>query len=114
MATEINKVTGIVVGQYGEAIVLQVVDDDGNAIDISAYTTSKICTLRDPFTNKSFDATATFVTDGTNGQFQFTPTAGQFDRSGTWEGQLKLESASALKFSVTFEVEVGKRISAST
>jgi len=110
---EINKVKGIVVGQYGNAVQLQVVDNDGQAVDISAYSSTKTLVLREPFTNKTLSYTATFVTDGTNGQFQFTPAAAtEIDRPGKWEGQLKLTSASAVAMTVVFEVEVIKKITA--
>lgn len=111
---QLNKIEGIVTGQYGEAIQLQVVDDDGNAVDISSYTTSKVVTLRDPFTLKTLSLAATFVTTGTDGKIQFTPAAGNIDRPGTWEGQVKLEAASAVALTRIFDVEVEKRISPSS
>jgi hypothetical protein len=111
---EINKITGIVVGQYGEAISLTVVDKNGNAVNISSYTTSISVTIRDPLTLNSKTYSGSFVTDGTNGQIQFTPSAGDIDRPGTWEGQIKLEKASAIALTRVFTLEVDKRIGAST
>lgn len=112
--TQLNVIEGIVQGQYGEAITLQVVDDDGNGIDISGYTTSKAVTLRDPASMKTLSYSASFSTDGTDGKVYFTPAAGGIDREGVWEGQIKLEAASALRFTVVFSVNVDKRISASS
>lgn len=111
---EINKITGITEGQFGDTIQLQVVDKNGQPVDISAYTGTKTVTLRDPFTLKSLSYTATFVTDGTDGQFQFTPAAAtEINRAGKWEGQLKLlVGSSAAAYTVVFEVTVGKKISA--
>lgn len=109
---EINKIKGITVGQFGDTIQLQVVDKNGQAVDISAYTGTKTVTLRDTFTLKTLSYTATFVTDGTDGEFQFTPTAAtEIDRAGKWEGQLKLLiGSSAAAYTVVFEVDVERKI----
>lgn len=111
---EINKISGIVVGQYGEAIVLTVVDKNGVAIDVSSYSTSINVTLRDPYTLKTLSYSASFVTDGTDGQIQFTPVAGDIDRAGVWEGQIKLEKVSAVALTQIFSIEIEKKLSAST
>lgn len=109
---ELNKVTGITVGQFGDTIQLVVVDVNGQPVDISAYTGTKTVALRDTFTLKTVTYTATFVTDGTDGQFQFTPAAAtEIDRAGKWEGQLKLLIGSTVAaYTVVFEVTVGKKI----
>lgn len=109
---ELNVITGMVVGQYGEAVQLTIADDDGNAADISTYTSSITVTLRDPKALKTLSYTATFVTNGTNGQIQFTPASGDIDRPGTWEGQVKLAHATGAALTKVFEVVVEKRISA--
>lgn len=111
---DINKISGIVVGQYGDAITLTIVDKNGAAVDISAYTTSLSVTLRDPYTLKTVSYTATFVTDGTNGQIRFTPSSGDIDRPGIWEGQVKMEKVSAIAKTNVFEVNIEKSLSAST
>lgn len=111
---EINKITGVVVGQYGDAISLTVVDKNGAAVDISVYTTSIQVTLRDPYTLKSVTSIASFTTDGTNGQIQFTPAAGDLDRPGLWEGQIRFERASAMAFTKVFTLDIEKRLGAST
>ena len=36
--SSINKITGIVAGQYGTAITLEVVDDEGIVVDLSSFT----------------------------------------------------------------------------
>lgn len=105
---EINKVKGIVVGQFGEALQFTIVDSAGNAVDISAYNSTKQAFLRSPFTLKPLTYTATFVTDGTNGQLQFTPATGDIDRPGTWQLQFKLPSASATRYTQIADVEVEK------
>lgn len=108
--TELNRITGIVKGQYGEAIVLTIVDDNGTPIDISSYTTSKSVTIFNPASLTKKTYTATFVTTGTDGQIQFTPADGDIDSSGMWQGQVKLATGTAVVYSVLFEIEVIERI----
>lgn len=107
---ELNRITGIVQGQYGENINLTIVDDDGTAIDISAYTTSKTVTIFNPYTLTVKTYAATFNSTGTDGKLYFTPAAGDIDSAGTWKGQVKLEKASAVALSVLFDMEVEDRI----
>lgn len=107
---ELNRLTGIVVGQYGEPIYITVVDDNGNSINISGYTTLKQVTIFNPgsLTVKSY--TAAFTTDGTDGGLNFTPATGDIDGAGTWKGQVRLKTASAEALSVLFDMEVVERI----
>lgn len=111
---ELNKITGIIVGQYGEAIILQIVDDNGVAVDVSSYTTSKTVTLRDRFGAKVLSYAATFVTTGSDGQIQFTPANGDIDRAGEWVGQVELETVAARAITVPFTVQVETRLAPST
>ena len=111
---EINKIKGIVVSQYGEAISLTVVDKNGQAIDISAYTTAITVYLRDPQTLKLVTCTASFITNGTDGKIQFIPAAGDIDRDGIWEGQIKMEKVAAIAPTQVFSVDVSKLLGAST
>ncbi len=110
---ELNKIKGLVVGQYGESISLTVVDKNGNAVNISTYTTALQVTLRDPQTLKTLSYSASFVTDGTDGKVRFTPAAGEIDRDGVWEGQIKLSKSTADAFTKVFSVEIEKRLGAS-
>jgi len=111
---ELNKITGVVVGQYGEAIILAIVDDNGVAIDVSSYATAKTLTMRDKYTLKVLSYSLTFVTDGTNGQVKFTPASGDIDRAGDWEGQIELDTASARAITQRFTIEVEPKLAAST
>ena len=111
---ELNKVRGIVVSQYGEALSLTVVDKNGQAIDISSYTTAITVVVRDPQTLKTLSYSASFVTDGTNGKIQFVPATGDLDRAGLWEGQIVLEKASAIAPTRVFTIEIDKLIGASS
>jgi hypothetical protein len=109
MAT-LNKITGIVVGQFGSSIPLTVVDDEGQAIDLSSYTGITIKALS-PDARTTLSFTGAFVTDGTNGQISFTPSSGTtFDRDGTWEGQVQFTAGGILVLTVIFQMEVEKKI----
>ena len=113
--TEVNKLPGVVVGEYGNTITLTIVDADNVAVDISSYSTSKIVTLRSPDHLKVVTATGSFSgSGGTDGVITFSPATGDIDRAGTWVGQVKLEGATKLAFSEVFTIEVEKRISASS
>jgi hypothetical protein len=94
---EINKITGVVVGQFGEAIQLTVVDNNGIAINVSSYTGTKNLYIRPPDALKTVTYTWSFVSDGTNGQIQFTPAAStEIDRPGTWKGQAVFKIGSSV------------------
>lgn len=108
--TELNKIKGIVVGQYGESISLTVVDKNGSAVDISSYTSGTTVTLRDPFSLKTLSYAGSFVSDGTDGKVKFTPASGDIDRSGTWEGQIELTKSGVVKPTRVFTLEIEKRL----
>ncbi len=105
-----NKVSGIVVGQYGNAIPLTIVDGDGNVVNLSSYTGVTVRAISpDAHTTLSF--TGALVGGGTGGQFSFTPTSGNtFDRDGTWEGQVQFTATNILALTVVFEIEVSKKV----
>lgn len=110
MATEVNVVVGVYAGEYGEPIILTMVDDDGAAIDISGYSSTKTIVLRSPDQLKKVTLTGSFTTDGTDGKVQGTPTTGQIDREGDWEGQVSLSTGSAVAKSWVFTMPVGEGI----
>lgn len=58
----------------------------GLALDISGATTRRI-DVRNTRTGAVNQNAATFVTDGTDGQLQYTTTAADFDAAGLWEVQ---------------------------
>jgi len=107
MAT-LNKVTGIVAGQYGSTIPLTVVDDVGTGIDLSVYTTITVRAMS-PDARTSFD----FSSSGgdSSGNFSILPSSGNtFDRDGTWMAQVILEATGILALSVVFEMEVERKL----
>lgn len=103
-----NQITGIVVGQYGEPILLQVLDDVGVGIDLSVYTGLSILAA-----SPNERTTLTFSSTGgdTSGNFGFTPTSGNtFDEDGTWLAQVQLTTASILAMTIPFEIIVERQI----
>jgi hypothetical protein len=108
--TTLNKITGLVTGQYGTAVTLTVVDDEGIAIDVSAYTGISVKALS-PDARTTLTFTGDFVTTGTDGQIEFTPTSNNtFDRDGTWRAQVQFTATSILTLTVIFEMEVDQKI----
>ena len=107
MAT-LNKITGLVEGQYGTAIPLTVVDSDGIGIDISAYTSITVRAISpDARTTLSFSSSG----GDTSGNFSILPSSGNtFDRDGTWKGQVKFEATGIMDLSVIFEMVVDGQI----
>ncbi|MCP4263643.1 MAG: hypothetical protein GY774_39970 [Planctomycetes bacterium] len=98
----------IVSGDYGQTIVLTVKDTDTDAAaDISAYTTTIQMQISDPDGNVATE-TATFVTDGSNGQVQYTLTDGDIDEIGVWRIRAKVTSGSAVLSSVWERFTVNK------
>ena len=109
MAT-LNKITGLVVGEYGTARTLTIVDDEGIAIDLSSYTGVTL-KAHSPDARTTLSFTGTLVGGGTGGQFSFTPiSSNTFDRDGTWEGQVQFTASGILVLTVIFEMEVAKKI----
>jgi len=108
--SSLNKITGLVVGQYGSSIVLTVVDKDGTAINISSFTGISVRAIS-PDARTTLSFTGALVGGGTGGQFSFTPASDNtFDRDGTWKGQVQLTVASILVLTVVFEMEVEIKI----
>jgi hypothetical protein len=104
-----NKVKGICVGEYGRAIPLSIVDVDGIAIDLTAYTAVVVRALSpDAQTTKSFTGS---ITSATGGAISFTPSSAiYFTRDGDWEGQIQLSDTSLFVLSVPFIFDIEKQI----
>lgn len=109
MATR-NRITGLVVGQYGSPIVLTIVDDDGVVVNLSVYSSLTIKAVS-PDGGSTLTFTGTLVGGGTGGQFSFTPTVNNtFDRDGDWEGQVQFAAASVLAPTVICTLQVDKKL----
>ena len=74
-------------------IIRLTVTDDGSAVDLSASSTKQIL-LRKP-SGQVLTKTASFTTDGTNGQIQYTTIAGDLNEVGDWRAQASLVFASS-------------------
>lgn len=109
--TTVNVVTGVVAGEYGLPIIITLVDEDGTAVDVSSYDTTKEIILVDEFATKTVTLTGSFVSDGTNGQVQGTPANGDINRPGKWRGQVNLNKSGVLAKSFIFEMEVEASLS---
>ena len=106
----LNKIRGLVAGQYGSSIPLTAADDEGNVIDISSYTGITVRAIS-PDARITLEFIGAEVTDGTDGQFSFTPTSNNtFDRDGTWEAQARFTASGILALTVIFELVVEKKI----
>lgn len=109
MAT-INKVVGVVAGQFGTTIPLQIVNDEGTVVNLSSYTGVTVRTVS-PDARTTLVFTGTLIGGGTGGQFSFTPTiSNTFDRDGTWKSQVQFTATNILALTVVFDMEVDKKI----
>lgn len=82
-------IEGITTNNYGQIIVLTVLDvDTDTPIDISSYTTRQMV-FKDPTGNETAK-TAFFVTDGSDGKIKHTLEDGHIDVDGTWYVRAKL------------------------
>ena len=73
------------VGDVGIVFTITIVDADSVAVDISGAT-DKVLFFRKPSRTRVRQA-AEFVTDGTDGQLQYTTVAGDIDEAGSWQVQ---------------------------
>lgn len=107
-AYHINNIEGLVEGQYGVAVPITVVDDDGTGIDLTAYTTISVRALSpDARTTVSFSSSG----GDTAGAFSISPSSSNtFDRDGTWKAQAAFEATGILALSVIFNMVVERKI----
>lgn len=82
--------TNLVAGSYGQAAVITV-QEDGAALDISAFTT-QVAILEAP-DGTLVSLAAAFSTDGTDGLVTFTFAAGNLHEPGRWKLQINLSNA---------------------
>jgi hypothetical protein len=72
-------------GAVGVNIMLTVSDQSGAILDLSVASSKKIVFERP--NNTTFEKTALFATDGTDGKIYYTTTADDLDQSGLWQLQ---------------------------
>jgi hypothetical protein len=74
------------VGEQGRTLEVAFTDDEGDAIDLSSYTTKQII-YRKPGA-AAVTLTAAFVTDGTDGLIDYdVDSTSFFDTAGAWTKQ---------------------------
>ena len=83
----------IVKGSYGQTIQITI-QEDGVALDVSGYTTTKQIIFKAP-SGKIVTKTATFATDGTDGVVECTLADGDIDEEGEWKVQASIVSGTA-------------------
>ena len=104
-----QSLIGVIEAEFGNTIVLTVKEDDV-AVDISSYTTRTV-EFRKPASNDlSLTVTATFTTDGTNGQLDLTFADNDIDEEGLWKGQVVLLKTGVEARSEIFHMPVGEQI----
>ncbi len=103
------SLNGLHVGKYGIVVTLTLNDiDTGEAADISGYTTL-IVNLKPP-DGVVKEKTATFVTDGTDGQIKFTIESGDIDKAGRWRLQTIISNAHSRLPSEIVDFSVGREL----
>lgn len=109
MSVTIEPIKGIIVGSYGQGIVLTVVNDDGIPQDISGYdsATGLLIVGIPPSGRGVRTATADYVSDGSDGQLSFAWADGDIDQSGPWKVQAELHKTGELFKTYFGEMEVG-------
>jgi len=80
-------------GFYGKDIEGQAVDDNGNVLDLTEFTTIKF-RMRKTGESTKVDAAVTVV-DAVNGKWKYTVASGDFDAVGTYECQLVCQKTGA-------------------
>lgn len=107
--TILNRVKGIVEGQYGVVIPLSIKDADGQAQDLSAYT-GVVIKAHSPDAQTTLTFTGAFVS-ASGGTLSFTPSSGNlFTRDGDWLGQVQLTATGVFAPTVPFIFEVEKQL----
>ena len=107
----IKPLYGLTVGQYGENVSLEIVDSDGNAFDLSAYTAFIIRAIsKDAQETLSFTGSFTSASLGTG---YITPSStNTFGRDGSWtiQGQFSDTAAPSLSMTDPLIVIVDKKV----
>ena len=106
----VEPIKGIMVGSFGQEIVLTVINEDGAAQDVSGYGTITVAGLS-PDQTKPITATGSYATgnNGTDGKVKFKWASGDIDRKGTWQVQVEfLDGTTELFKTYPTTMEVGQ------
>ncbi len=103
------EIANVVDGNFGTKIVLNMVDANGTAVDVSSYAGVNIVTFNKPDNGGIQSFTLDFNTDGIDGKLKFTPDSGELDTKGDWDGTVELKvGATVVARSSPFVMEVLK------
>lgn len=69
----------------GKQFVVQLYDNNGNPLNVSGATALQLW-FKSP-TGLTYSKTATFLTDGVDGQIQYVTVAGDMNEVGLWQMQ---------------------------
>lgn len=86
--TELYPADGAQVGDVGIQIIVQVIDQDGDILDIGDASALKI-KLQKP-DGTAVDKGAALLTDGSDGKMYYTTQTNDLDQAGIWQVQGKL------------------------
>ena len=109
--TSVNRIKGLVVGQFGNTIPLSCVDDEGTAKDLAAYT-AVIVRAISPDAQTTREWTGAFVS-ASGGTLTFTPDSTDYlNMDGEWEAQSQFSDSTGnvLALTVPFILDVDKQI----
>lgn len=74
-------------GDIGTELVVEIVDEDGTVIDVSAATTKTIKLKKPGADGTVSEKTAVLDTDGTDGKIVYVTIADDLDTAGRWKIQ---------------------------
>jgi len=97
-------------GDVGVAIIVSVVDQDGDPVDLHTAT-SLIIRLGAP-DGTAVDKTAIFVSDGSDGQIVYTTVAEDLDQAGEYEIQGIVTMGGATKSTAVSTLQVLENVPA--
>jgi hypothetical protein len=110
LQTNITKLRGVAVGEYGKNLTIILVDLDGKAQNVSAYTGISVVT-RSPDAKKTLTSTGYFTSDGVDGSVYWAYTSTVYpDRPGIWDGQINLTKTGTVCKSFPFQIEVERNL----
>lgn len=95
-------------GDKGVVLVVTFYDEDGDALDVSSATTIEMHFKKPD--GETAVVTAAYVSDGSDGQLEYTTLAATLDQAGTWQYQGYIVTAALDIVSVRDEIVVQDRI----
>lgn len=97
MASEIH------VGDIGTIFESTVLNQDGNAVNLSGATAQFMFEKPD---SSMLVVNCSFVTDGSDGKIKYVTVDGDLDQNGTWQYQVYYEVESEVKYSTINKFKV--------